>query len=62
MSGKSHTEGQALIWGDCEGWKHLAGMSFPFPGENEHELHYNRLNVPEAADRAFIFHCRFSLL
>lgn len=45
-------KGSALFWRVCKGslWQ-----SFPFTGENEHALHYNRLNTPESADRALIF-------
>lgn len=41
----------ALFWRDCKGsiWQ-----SFPFTCENGHALHYNRLNIPEAAVGALI--------
>lgn len=51
MSGKSPIKGSALFWRDCKGsiWQ-----SFPFTYENEHALLYNRLNLAEAPDRAFM--------
>lgn len=50
MSGNLTLKGPTLFWGICKGsiWQ-----SFPFACENEHALHYNRLNI-ESGDGACI--------